>query len=89
MAEYTYTIYDADPGTSGQCSWPDHDDCEIEADDDDEARDDVRRILESEAAGLSTSDGYEVGQRIYALVWDDDGSVIAQISHELTDDDLA
>ena len=88
MPEYTYTIFDSDPGASGPCSWPDHDDCEITAEDDDEARDDVSRILESEAAGLSTADGYAAGQRIYALVWDADDSVVGKLSHELTDSDL-
>lgn len=88
MATYTYTIFDADPGVSGPTQWSDHEDVEVEADSDSEAAAHVSAILETEAAGLNPSDGYEVGQTIYALVWGDDGAVVRKLSYEITADDL-
>lgn len=85
---HTYTIFDADPNTSGACSWDDHQDVEILADDADDARSQVEHILESVASECNPSDGYEVGQRIYAIVWDEDGAIVAKLSYELTAEDL-
>jgi len=85
---YTYTIFDADPAVSGPSAWPSHEDLEIEADSSEDAVSDVAAELDVEAAGLSPSDGYEVGQTIYALVWDADGQVIARLTHDLSAEDL-
>ena len=86
-ATRTYTVYDSDPAAGSSSTWPDHEDAEAEGDSLAEALDYVREQVESEAAGLSTADGYEVGQRIYALVRDLDGTVTT-LSYELTADDL-
>lgn len=88
-ATYTYTIFDADPASSSGTAWPTHSDIEIEATTDDEAIAAVRDAMEVEAAGLSQADGYEVGQRLYAYVWDADGTIVAMPTYTLTADDLA
>lgn len=88
MAIYTYTIFDADPQSSSGTAWPSHEDIEIEADSDADAIEEVESVMSVEAAGLNPSDGYEAGQSLHALVWSDDGSVVGQPRHELTDDDL-
>lgn len=86
---YTYTIFDANPNESSGTAWDTHQDVAFVADSDDDARDDVRSVLETEACGLNPEDGYEAGQRLYALVWDEDDILIAQVSYELTEEDLA
>lgn len=88
MAKYTYTIFDANPNSSSGTEWPTHEDREIDADSDDEAIDDVRDVMSAEAAGLNTSDGYEVGQLLHALVWDEDGTIVGTPTYELTAEDL-
>jgi hypothetical protein len=85
--ERTFTIYDADPDASGPSAWPDSEDIEAQGDSIQEAVEYVRGELASEAAGLEPSHGYEIGQRIYALVFDLDGTP-TKISHELTAEDL-
>ncbi len=88
MAKYTYTIFDANPNDSSGTAWPDHDDVEIESDSDDEAIETVRATMSVEAAGLNASDGYDVGQRLYALVWDADEIIVGEPTYELTAEDL-
>lgn len=88
MATHTYTIFDANPNTSGSCAWPSHDDVEIDADSDYEAEVFVRSVMEAEAAGLSTDDGYDVGDRLYAIVWDSDGVIVGEPTYEITADDI-
>ena len=85
---YTYSIYDGNPAASGGCTLPDHEDLEIEADSDEDARFDVELALEVAAAGLSVDDGYAVGDVLYALVWDADGEVVATLTYTLTAEDL-
>ena len=88
MAAYTYTIFDCHP-SQGSTPWNDHDDVEIEAESDGEALDAVRDVLEIEGAGLAPEDGYDVGQRIYAMVTDVESDTIVEIlSYALTADDL-
>jgi hypothetical protein len=41
------------------------------------------------AAGLSIADGYTVGQRLYATVWDADETIVGQVAHDLTAEDLS
>jgi hypothetical protein len=84
---YTYSIFDSDPAASGN-AWDAHDSVEIEAESDEDALAQVRDILEIEAAGLSTADGYAVGQRLYATVWGPDETIVGQPTHELTAEDL-
>lgn len=86
--KYTYTIFDASPQSSSGTEWPTHTDMTIEADDDDEAIDEVRDVMSTEAAGLRPADGYEVGEAIHAIVWDADGTIVGQPTYELTKDDL-
>lgn len=85
---YTYTIFDDDPSSSSGVDWTDHADIEIEADDDDDAVDQVLAIMSAEAAGLRVEDGYRPGYRIYALIWDDEGVIIAQPVYRITAEDL-
>lgn len=88
MASYLYTIFDANPNTSSGTAWPTHEDVELEADSDEEAIEEVRDVMSTEAAGLSTSDGYEVGDLLHAIVWDEDGTIIGTPTYELTAEDL-
>lgn len=88
MATYTYSIFDADPNSTSGTVWPHHDREEIEADSDAEAIAEVESILASECDGLSTRDGYEVGQTIYAYVWADGDTIIGYPTYELTAEDL-
>jgi hypothetical protein len=85
---YTYTIFDANPHASSGTAWPSHDDIELEADSDAEAVDAVRDTMSTEAAGLSPADGYEPGQRLFALVWSDDRTIVGEPTYELTHEDL-
>lgn len=88
MATYTYTIFDANPASSSGGAWPSHEDTEIDADSAEDATSAVRAVLETQAAGLSASDGYDVGQRLYAVVWDADETIVGQPTYELTAEDL-
>jgi hypothetical protein len=88
MSTYTYTIYDSDPHTSGGTAWPSHEDIEIEAASDEEAINAVRDVMSVEAAGLNQADGYEVGQTLYALVWDPYAALVGEPTYELTAEDL-
>lgn len=87
-SNYTYTIFDGDPNLSSGTAWPSHQDIEIEAEGDDEALTYVLGKMAMEATGLSVSDDYEVGQRLYALVWDEDETIVGQPTYELTAEDL-
>lgn len=88
MSKYTYTIYDSPPNESDGNPWPSHSGLDLEADDDDEAFELVRDELEVQSAGLSTSDGYEVGQRLHTLIEGEDGCYIDSPTHVLTEEDL-
>lgn len=77
---YTYTIFDADPSQSGPCAWPSHEDVEVEADSPEEA------LAEALSEAASTGDmwgEYEPGDVLHVLVWDADGQVVAQGTHEV------
>lgn len=88
MAQYTYTIYDADPQSSGGTEWPTHTERRMVALSDDEAIDKVRNVMSVQAAGLSPADGYEVNQTLHALVWAEDGTVVGSPTYEITAEDL-
>lgn len=85
---YTYTIFDGDPAASGDVAWPSHDGVVLKADDDEDALEEVRATMEVEAAGLSPADGYAVGDRLYALVWDASGEIIGTPTYDITAEDL-
>lgn len=85
---FTYTIFDASPHVSSGTAWDTHTEESIEADSIEDAIQEVGDVLEIEAAGLSTADGYEAGQRLYALVWDEDGVIVGEPTYALTEEDL-
>lgn len=84
---YSYTVYDGNPASSGSCEWPHMADVEFTAESMEAAVKHVRGVLEVKAAGLSRTDGYDVADRIYAMIWGEDSS--ETVSHELTEADLA
>lgn len=86
--KYTFTIFDAAPNTSSGTAWDTHTDVELTAAFDADAVREVREVMASEAAGLSTADGYEVGDAIHAIVWSEDGTIVGQPTYELTAADL-
>lgn len=88
ITAYTYTIFDNDPSESDGNRWPSHENLAIDADDDEEAIEDVRDAMSIAAADLNPCDGYEVGQRLYALVWDEHGQIIGTPTYEITAEDL-
>lgn len=88
MSTYTYSIFDANPHSSSGTVWPSHDDVEIDAESDDEAIEAVLDVMSIEARGLNPQDGYDVGQRIYAIVWDGDTIIVGEPTYELTAEDL-
>ncbi len=88
MTQYTYTIFDADPNSNNGGAWDTHTDVELEADSDEEAIAEVSDVMSTEAAGLSPVDGYEVGRRLYAIVWSEDETIVGQPTYELTHEDL-
>lgn len=87
MTMYTYTIFDANPHQTSGTAWPTHSDLEIEADSDEEALGEVRDVMSIEAAGLNEADGYDVGQTLYAFVWQD-GIMVGEPTYDLTIEDL-
>jgi hypothetical protein len=87
--KYTYTIFDADPNSSSNIAWPSHEDREIEAESDEAAIEAVRDVMSVEACGLHTSDGYEVGDRLYSIVWSADTGIVGEPTYLLTEDDLS
>jgi hypothetical protein len=87
-AIYTYTIFDADPNQNGGGAWDTHTDVKLDAIDDDDARTHVRKVLEMSAIGLKTADGYAVGDRLYATVWDPNGTPVWDVTYTLTAEDL-
>lgn len=88
MAKYTYTIFDANPNSCGGTEWPSHDGVEIEADSDQEASEEVYDVMSAESGRCNPVDGYEVGDRLYSLVWDETGRIIGDPTYTLTAEDL-
>lgn len=88
MAHYTYTIFDDNPNSSSGTAWPTHQNIPIESDSDDEAIDAVLHEIGEQAAGLSLDDGYDVGQFLYAIIWDDDGVIVGEPTYKLSAEDL-
>lgn len=87
---YTYTIFDSDPNSSSGTAWPEHEDIELEAESDEAAVEAVREIMQSAAVELCPSDGYEVGQKLYAIVWSGDKhqAIVGHATYSLTAVDL-
>ena len=67
---YTYTIFDADPASAGNCSWPDHTVREIRSINADAA---LARVLERARLLADNCGEYSDGVTLYARVWDADG----------------
>lgn len=78
----TYSVFDADPNSSSSGLWHDRTDVPAEGDTLEEAVAFVRGELAECAEGLRADDGYDVGQRLYALLVDADGTTL-QLSHEI------
>lgn len=85
---YTYSIFDADPSASSGDAWPGHDERKIEADSVEEAINEVRDVMEAEAAGLNAADGYEAGDTLHALIWDHTGTIVGTPIYTLTAEDM-
>lgn len=86
VQKYTYTIFDAHPGSSGDCAWPSHEQVEVYADDADVV---LAQALDEARAEGAACGAYPPGYRLYATVWDDEsGLSVAEGSVTLpTDDD--
>lgn len=87
MARYTYTIFDSNPHETSGTAWPSHTSADVEAETDADACDQVANIMGNEAEGLYASDGYEPGQRLWALVWSD-GTIVGEPTYTITAEDL-
>ena len=85
---YTYTIFDGHPAVSGDSKIPGYEGIAIESASYKSAIEEARDAMSILAAGLSTDDGYEVGDRLHALVWDADGTVVGTPRYTLTAEDL-
>ena len=85
---YTYSIFDANPSESSGTVWHTHDGIAFTADSEADAILFVTGVLDHEAFRCKTEDGYEVGQSIYALIWDEDGVQLPRLVHELSADEL-
>lgn len=85
-SKFTYSIFDSDPNTSGDTEWPGHAHAQLRAADLAAAEERVEEIMSS--ASYSEDDGYEVGQTVYAIIWDEDGTIVAEPTYELTAEDL-
>lgn len=70
----TYTIFDSHPGSSGPCSWPSHSGVEIRARDAQGAEKRVRKIARAEGR---TCGAYRPEDRLWYLIWNGDGMIVA------------
>jgi hypothetical protein len=71
MTTYTYTIFD---GRGSNSAWPSHDDVECEAETPEEVLKEA--LSEAEIHGEACG-GYDAGDILYVMVWDEVGSVVA------------
>ena len=76
----TYTIYDADPAVSGPCAWPDFEDIEIDANPCDAL---AKALRVAEHVGMRCGE-YNAGDRLFVLVWNEAGTIVASGSIILT-----
>lgn len=83
---YTYSIFDADPNSSTDMQWPGHNRAKLAAKDLGAAEARVKEIMSG--ARFDEADGYEVGQRIYSLIWED-GVIVASPGYTLTAEDIS
>jgi len=88
LQTYTYTIFDANPHSSSGTAWPTHQDVEIQAESDEGAIEVASDVMSTEAAGLNSEDGYDAGQLLYALVWNDEETIVGEPTYEVTAEDL-
>lgn len=90
MNTYRYTIFDANPQTSSGTDWPSHSRVELSAASDKDAEDAVCDVMQAEAERgvCRPDDGYKVGQKLYAIIWGDDGQIVGEPTYTLTAEDL-
>lgn len=74
MEEYTFTIFDGDPRTSGDTAWPHQSDVCFVAASSEEAL--------HEAKGIAMRDGVE-GDEVWILVWDENGQCVEATHFEV------
>jgi hypothetical protein len=86
MNKYSYTVFDDDPFATSGTAWWDHSKVEFESDSDDTAADHVWGILEREGGKCVVGNDYSPGDRIYALVWHEDGGLVDKLSYEIEAD---
>jgi hypothetical protein len=85
VSMYKYTIFDADPSSNSGTAWWDHQDIAFESYSDDTAAEHALDILEREGRKCIaySPDDYSPGDRIHALVWHEDGGLVATLSYEI------
>ena len=83
MPLFTYSIFDSDPNVSGPSAWPDHDDVEVEAD---SAKDVLDEALEEARSVGGACGEYAPDDRLWVLVWDEDGIMVAADATLVGDD---
>jgi hypothetical protein len=88
MTTYRYTIYDAFSDGKYDTAWDTHTWVELQAESYAEAREKVFDVMREEAADLSPADGYAAGDALHAIVWDDDGMIVASRTYIITGEDL-
>lgn len=88
MATYTFTIYDANPNQYYGGAWDHMTDVEVEADDPTDAAGQVRARMKAAASELDRSDGYDVGDVLYANIWHADGKCVSTPTYTITEEDL-
>ena len=70
MNTYTYTIFDANPATSGPCSWPHEESVEARAK---SAHTLEKRIMPRIMREARQCGEYDKGHRIWIIIWNDCG----------------
>ena len=74
MPKFTYTIFDSNPARGGDCAWPSHHGMTVQGRLLERVEARVRRIARS--AGR-TCGAYRPEDRLWYLVWDEDGAIVA------------
>lgn len=82
---YTYTVFDGNPARAGSCEWDHMSDVEIEVEIDSDPDEILDEILADACA--EAGDEYGEGDRLWAIVWDSDGEIVATGSREIDGDE--
>ena len=75
METYTYTIFDGNPAEGGPTAWPTYTEVEIMARTPANA---VRRVEREMRREGRDCGAYERGARLWYLIWDSEGLIIAE-----------